>query len=266
MSSQGFSVELDRVGNGVGLLRFRDEGRQNQLCWAAVEALLEAVNSCSDQDIRVLVLSSDNPGHWFEHAWLADIEATMAGEPAIGDGAAWFGLMNALGKGPTVTIAAVNGDTCGGGCEVGWACDLRVAERQARFAQPEVRLGITPGVGGASRLSKLVGRSLAGEMVFGGQWTSAERIYQVGGINRLVETDEAREHAIEWARQLAMLPAEALRACKQVLAQTEELPLQEALMAEQSQFQATAMTDEARALMSAQQRYYDEGGTTDQSF
>jgi enoyl-CoA hydratase/carnithine racemase len=267
MNQHGFELHLDIPSEGVGLIRFRDEERQNQLCWALIEALAEMLENCAEQGVKVVVLSSDNPGHWFEHAWLSDIHATFSGQgEATGDGGAWFGLMKLLAKGPLVTIAAINGDTCGGGAEVGWACDLRVAERQARFSQPEVRLGITPGVGGASRLSKLAGRTLATEMVLGGDWTSAERIHQVGAVNHVVEEGQARQFALDWATRIAAMPANALRACKQVLAETEELPLQEALAVEQSHLQATAQTEEALSLMQAQQQYYNNGGTTSESF
>ena len=266
MSEHGFELTTDLPAEGVALIRFRDVQRQNQLCWATIEALANILDGLPAQGVRVVVLTSDNPGHWFEHAWLSDINATIAGEETTGDGAAWFRLMNLLSKGPLVSIAAINGNTCGGGCEVGWACDLRVAEKQARFAQPEIRLGITPGVGGASRLSKLVGRTLASEMVLEGSWTSAERIYQVGGLNHVVEEGAARQYALDWASRIAAMPATALVACKQVLAETEELPLQESLMMEQAKFQGTAATDEGRQLMRDQQAYYDQGGSTEKSF
>jgi enoyl-CoA hydratase/carnithine racemase len=266
MNEHGFELALEAGGEGVGLIRFRDDGRQNQLCWALIENLADLLADCPAQGIRVVVLASDNPGHWLEHAWLSDINAMMQGRDTTGDGGAWFRLIHLLAKPPLITIAAISGDTCGGGCELGWACDLRVAERQARFAQPEIRLGITPGVGGASRLAKLVGRNLASEMVLGGSWTSAERLYQVGGVNRLVDEGQSRSVALDWAAQIARMPAGALAACKGVLAETEELPLSQAMAMEQGQFMATAQTGEAQQLMEQQQQFYDAGGTTDASF
>ena len=266
MSTADFSLTLEQPAAGVGLIRFADSSRANQLCWATVNALAEALTKCVDDGLRVAVLASDSAGHWFEHAWLVDLLAGLDGEDTTGEGVGWFRALNALSKGPLVTIAAVTGDTCGGGCELGWACDLRVVERQARFAQPEVRMGIPPGVGGVSRLSKLVGRSLAGEMVLDGGWTSAERLYHAGAINRLVETGEGLDTALAWAAELAQRPAQALAACKQILAEGEELPLSEAVMNEQRVFQTVAIGDEARRLMAEQQAYYNGGGTTSDSF
>jgi enoyl-CoA hydratase/carnithine racemase len=266
MNAQDFSLELTEVGVGVGLITFSDPGRQNQICWAAATRLADLLEQCAQQELRVVVLASGLEGHWFEHAWLRDLEAGMAGEETTGDGLGWFRTINALSRSPLVSIAAISGDTCGGGCEIGWACDLRVAENQARFAQPEVLLGIPPGLGGASRLNTLAGRSLASEMVLDGGWTSAERLYQVGAVNKLVDQGQAVATALAWADKLAGQDAAALAACKQILSDTQELSLQDALKNEQSIFQGVAVQDSARELMRNQQRYYDQGGTTSESF
>jgi enoyl-CoA hydratase/carnithine racemase len=250
----------------VALIRFADPGRRNQLCWAAVNELADQLEECAAQGARVVVLASDLEGHWFEHAWLQDLEAGLAGTETTGDGLGWFRTVNVLSKSSLVSIAAISGDTCGGGCELGWACDLRVAEKQARFAQPEVRLGIPPGIGGASRLCSLVGRSLASEMVLGGAWTDAGRLYQAGAVNRLVNTGEALAETLAWAGELAAQPPAALSACKQVLSDAQDLSLSDALRNEQAMLQATASQESARALMRRQQRFYDQGGTTSESF
>jgi len=260
MSDPDFQISLEKVDAGVGLLRFADPDRQNQLCWAAVEALAELLQSCPQRDIRIVVISSALPGHWLEHAWLRDLQAMLEGEPATGGGLGWFNAIKALSGPPLVSIAAINGNTCGGGCELGWACDLRVAETQAMFAQPEVHIGITPGLGGISRLNTLVGRGLASEMAFSGHWVSAARLHQAGAVNRLVETGGAEQEALNWARQLAALPADALRLCKQTMADCQELPLQEALVREQETFQVSAQP--ALAEIRRQQQRYDAGETT----
>lgn len=264
MTQRDFHMSLESASAGVGLIRFADVQRQNQLCWAAVARLADLLDDCVQQQLRVVVIASDLPGHWLEHAWLRDLDAGLDGKPVSGDPLGWFRAVNGLSKPPLVTIAAITGNTCGGGCELGWACDLRVAEIQAQFAQPEIRIGITPGLGGISRLSTLVGRSLAGEMVLSGEWVEAQRVYQAGAINRLVGSGEGLAESLRWAAQLAQLPAAALAYCKQTLADCQELPLQQALQSEQQTFQAS--TVEARELLRAQQAYYDSGGTTAKAF
>ena len=257
-------ISLEHPADGVGLLRFADPARQNQLCWKAVDTLAQLLDDCVAQGVRVVVLASDLPGHWLEHAWLGDLIAGLEGREATSDGAGWHHCIDRLSRGPLISIAAVSGDTCGGGCEIGWACDLRIAERQARFSQPEVRLGITPGLGGISRVNALLGRTLAGEMVLKGEWISAERIHTAGGINRLVEAGEALPAALAWAQDIAQMPVQALKQCKQVLAGAQELPLEKSLQKEQETIQATAAS--AHELMKKQQSYYDEGGTTAAAF
>ncbi len=257
-------MHLETPSEGVGLIRFSDESRQNQLCWAAVGQLADHLDACVEQGIRVVVLASDNPGHWFEHAWLGDLCAGLEGEPTTGEGVAWFRAVNRLAKPPLVSIAAISGNTCGGGCEIGWSCDLRIAERQALFAQPEIRLGITPGMGGVARLDKLLGRTLASEMVLRGEWVEAERIHAAGGVNRLVDRGQALDHALAWAEELAAMPAAALAYCKQTLSDSQELFLQDALVREQATFQLSAVDSVSK--MKAQQAFYDAGGTTRESF
>jgi enoyl-CoA hydratase/carnithine racemase len=260
------TIRLEEARPGVGLIRFADPERNNNVCWATANQLAEALEACVERGFRVAVLASDLPGHWFEHAWLTDLLAGIDGEPTTAEGEGWFRALEALSRGPLVTIAAITGDTCGGGCELGWACDLRVAERQARFSQPEVRLGIPPGVGGVSRLASLVGRSLAGEMVFDGGWVAAERLHAAGAINRLVEQGQGLESALSWAAEMAGRPPAALAACKRILAEAQELPLTEAVMNEQRIFWTVAPGEEARRLMAEQQAAYDRGESIGDAF
>lgn len=264
MNEYGFDMMLETPSAGVGLIRFKDEGRQNQLCWAAVSQLADYLDECVSRDLSVVVLASDNPGHWLEHAWLGDLCAGMEGKPTTGEGLGWVRCVNALSKPPLVSIAAISGNTCGGGCEIGWSCDLRVAEQTALFAQPEVRLGITPGMGGVARLEKLVGRTLASEMVLSGEWVESERLYRAGAINKLVGPGEALDVSLAWASEIAAMPAATLHYCKQSLADVQELHLQPSLIKEQETFQLSAV--DALQRMKQQQTFYDAGGTTAESF
>lgn len=142
---------------------------------------------------------------------------------------------------------------------MGWACDLRVADETARFAQMEILAGLTPGLGGIARLSRLIGRTATAEIVLDGARISAQRLHALGAINRVVGQGRALPVAIAWARRLAERPAEALALAKRVLSESEELPLSESLDNEQKRFQKIASSPEALDLMSEIQAQYDAG-------
>ncbi len=99
-------------------------------------------------------------------------------------GQAILDAIETLGK---PVIAAVNGFALGGGCEVALACTLRFASKNAKFGQPEVNLGLIPGYGGSQRLSRLVGKGRAFEILLTGDMISADEAYRIGLVNRVVE-------------------------------------------------------------------------------
>ena len=101
-------------------------------------------------------------------------------------------------------IAAVNGFALGGGCELAMACDIRIAGNKAKFGQPEVGLGIMTGFGGSQRLARLVGTGIAKEILFTGDLINAERAYEIGLVNRVVDSTEVLEEAKKW-RKLSLL-------------------------------------------------------------
>ena len=100
-------------------------------------------------------------------------------------------------------IAAVNGFALGGGCELALACDLRIASSKAKFGQPEVGLGITPGFGGTQRLSRLIGSSNAKLLIYTGNIIDANEAYRMGLVNSVVEPDLLISTAEELASNIA---------------------------------------------------------------
>jgi enoyl-CoA hydratase/carnithine racemase len=157
-----------------------------------------------------------------------------------------------------VSIAAISGNTSGGGAELGWACDIRIAEEQARFAQPEVEMGLTTGIGGCSRLARLAGRATATDMVLTGDPVSARRLYDLGAISRLVPGGRALDSALQLAESLSGKSPAAVAGLKRILTDATDLPLAEALKHEQSVFQSVVATGEAIAGMQRVQSGYDE--------
>lgn len=244
-------------GDSIAVLSFSDPPRYNQLCWAAIDALAAQLRHCREAGARVVILASGLQGHWLQHAWLRDLSNGVQGREQTGAGAGWFTSLDELAHESVISIAAISGDCSGGGAELGWACDLRIAEAQAHFSQPEIAMGLTTGIGGTSRLARLAGRTTATEMVLSGKPVSAQRLYELGAINRVVAAGQALPAALEQAAELAARPPAALVGLKRILSMNDSLPLAEALRYEQDVFQSIVVTDRAIAGMEAAQNRYD---------
>ncbi|MEP5569322.1 MAG: enoyl-CoA hydratase/isomerase family protein [Halioglobus sp.] len=241
----------------VTILTFSDPLRQNQLCWAAIDELADELQAARERGGRAVILTSSLDQHWFEHAWLEDLIAGLEGRDCTGIGDGWFRALAELSHEAVVSIAAINGDASGGGAELAWACDFRIAERQARFAQIEVNAGLTTGIGGCSRLSRLVGLTAATEMALLGDAFEAARLFELGALSRVVEKGLALTSSEELAQRVTSKPAAALQGLKRILRGAENLPLEQALAFEQETFQQVVAGEEALASMKQRQAQYD---------
>lgn len=112
------------------------------------------------------------------------------------------------------TIAAVNGFALGGGCELAMCCDFRIASTKAKFGQPEVTLGITPGFGGTQRLARLVGAGIAKQLLFTGETIDAAEALRIGLVNRIVEPPQLMEVVKTIANRIRSNSPLAVRFCK----------------------------------------------------
>jgi enoyl-CoA hydratase/carnithine racemase len=262
----GAAVEIEWPAEGVALVTVFERETANHLTSCKTVSELADILEGSAASARVVVLASGTPGHWLQHAYLADIRNLVEGKPATGNPAGWFRSLTALSRGPAVTIAAIAGDTSGGGCELGWACDLRVAEEQARFSQPEVIIGVGTGIGGTSRLMRLIGRTATAEIVLTGLPITARRLYELGGLNRLVGRGEAVGAALELARHIASLPPVAVAGMKKMLTEDEDLTLSAALENDQAISQTLFANADSMANMARIQARFDAGETIDEVY
>lgn len=115
------------------------------------------------------------------------------------------------------TIAAVNGFAFGGGNELAMSCDIRLASTKAKFGQPEVGLGITPGFGGTQRLSRLVGLGRAMELILTGKTIDAAKALEIGLVNEVFEPEALMSAALEWANSIAAQAQIAVQQSKQCI-------------------------------------------------
>jgi enoyl-CoA hydratase len=159
--------------------------------------------------------------------------------------------------GPTETImrcrkpilAAVAGYCLGGGCELAMACDLIIAADTAKFGQPEVNLGVMPGLGGTQRLTRFVGKSKAMEMCLTGRFMDAAEAERSGLVSRIVPARELAREAHETAMKIAEKSPLTVRAIKEAVNRSYETTLREGLLFERRLFHALfASEDQAEGM------------------
>jgi enoyl-CoA hydratase len=126
-------------------------------------------------------------------------------------------------------IAATSGLTFGGGFELALACDLRIASDTAKFALPEINLGLIPGAGGTQRLTRIVGMGRSCEILFSGKSISAQRAYEMGIVNEVVTPEELIDKAMDMAKLFASKPAFAMKVLKNVVQTGIDTDLKSAL-------------------------------------
>ncbi|MCU4989624.1 enoyl-CoA hydratase-related protein [Bacillus cereus] len=143
-------------------------------------------------------------------------------------------------------IAAINGLALGGGFELALACDLRICSDQAKFAFPEVGLGIIPGGGGTQRLQKIVGQGIAKELLYFGDMFDSKRAFDLHIINKIVPAEELFEAAKEWAYKLAKKPPVALQMLKTAVNVGSNADLETGLIIESTCFGNAFATEDRK--------------------
>ena len=148
-------------------------------------------------------------------------------------------------------IAAVNGYALGGGCEIAMMCDMIIAGDNARFGQPEIKLGIIPGAGGTQRLPLAVGKAKAMDLLFTGRTIDAAEADRIGLVSRVVPAAEALGVALQVAAELSQLPVQALMMIKESVNRAYEGPLSEGLLFERRAIHSLFNTEDQKEGMSA---------------
>ena len=148
-------------------------------------------------------------------------------------------------------IAAVNGFALGGGCEVAMMADFIIASEKARFGQPEIKLGVVPGMGGSQRLTKAVGKSKAMDMFLTGRMMDAAEAERSGLVSRVVPHEELLDAALKAAAEIAAMPPLAAIANKELVNAAFETTLEHGLLHERRVFQITVATADKAEGMSA---------------
>lgn len=227
-------VLLDFPADGVAVVRINRPEAKNALNSAVRHQLAEHFRDLARrEDIRAIVLTG---GEQFFVAG-ADIREFATASPMEMYGRHTELLWDPIARCPKPVIAAVNGFALGGGCELAMHCDIIVAGESARFAQPEVKLGLMPGAGGTQRLVRAVGKFQAMRIALTGCMVKAPEALAIGMVSEVVADDQTLTRALELASEIAALPAIAVQQIKEVMLAGADLPLDSALALERKAFQ-----------------------------
>lgn len=200
-----------------------------------------------DNDVRAIVIS----GNERAFAAGADIKQ-MAGRTAMDmlkiD---QFSTWDSMRKTKKPLIAAVSGFALGGGCELAMICDIIIASETAQFGQPEINIGIMPGAGGTQRLTRIIGKNKAMELVLTGTFISAEQAHYYGLVNKIVPVEFYLQEAIKMAALIAEKSPIAVQLAKESVLRAYEMPLQEALYFERKNFYMLFASEDQKEGMAA---------------
>jgi enoyl-CoA hydratase len=163
----------------------------------------------------------------------------------------WFGAWSVLSDVRTPMIAAVSGYALGGGCELAMICDLIIAGDTAKFGQPEIKLGVIPGMGGSQRLTKAVGKYKAMDMVLTGRMIDAEEADRMGLVSRVVPADKLMDAAMDVANTIAGFSKPSTQVAKEAVNRALEISLAEGLHYERRVFHALFATEDQKEGMAA---------------
>jgi enoyl-CoA hydratase len=241
------NILVNREGN-IGIVQLNRPKVFNALSSGVMKELVNAFEELDrDQEIRVIILTGSD----LAFAAGADLGEMSQHTPVDLILSRRFELWDRIRKVSKPIIAAVSGYCLGGGNELAMNCDIIIASETATFGQPEVNVGIMPGAGGTQRLTRVVGKYKAMEMILTGKSISAEEAHRVGLVNRIVPAESLMEEAKKLAAEIASKPPISIRAAKEAVLRAQDTTLEVGLEFERKAFYMLFATEDAKEGMRA---------------
>jgi enoyl-CoA hydratase/carnithine racemase len=234
--------------------------KKNAIAWVTVNRpkVLNALNSATleelrtafsdiqdDASVRVAVLTGAGEKAFIAGADIAELatQGAVAAKQYTQRGQSVLDLIENLGK---PVIACINGFALGGGCEIALACTMRLASENARFGQPEVKLGLVPGLGGSQRLPRLVGKGVALQLVTTGEMITAEEAHRIGLVNEVTAPAALLPRAEAIAQKIIANAPLAVQFAMEAVSKGMEMPLAEGLYLEAVLFAVACATEDKK--------------------
>jgi enoyl-CoA hydratase/carnithine racemase len=220
----------------------------NTPTWADLRAAFE--DARDDEAVRGVILTGAGDKAFIAGADVSELAHVTAlqAEQSSRFGQEVLDLIENLGK---PVVAAINGFALGGGCETAMACTIRIAVENAKFGQPEVKLGLVPGGGGTQRLPRIVGKGRALQLILSGEMITAQEAYRIGLVNEVVPTADLINRAETILKQIASNAPLAIKFALDAANKGMELSQSEGLLLEASYFGLCASTEDKQEGTSA---------------
>src|SRR5262245_58861111 len=245
MSTETIVVE---TRGRVGIIRLNRPQALNALNIALKSELLAAAEALdADAGIGCIVLTGS------DKAFAAGADIKEMADKSYTDifGADYAAEWERLTRLRKPIIAAVAGFALGGGCELAMMCDLIIAADTARFGQPEIKLGVIPGMGGSQRLTRVVGKAKAMDLILTGRMMDAAEAERSGLVARVVPAASLLDEAMKIAETIAAMSLPSVMTAKEAVNRAFEAPLAEGLRFERRVFQALFATHDQKEGMAA---------------
>jgi enoyl-CoA hydratase len=245
MSYQNILVETK---GRVGIIRFNRPQALNALNAALIRELIAAVDSFDvDSNIGCILITGNEKAF----AAGADIKE-MADKSYMEAFLKNFGANeDAIARARKPTVAAVAGFALGGGCEYAMQCDVIIAADNAKFGQPEIKIGVIPGYGGTQRLTHAIGKAKAMEMILTGRMMDAAEAERAGLVARVVPLANLMDEAMKVAETIALMSLPSVMSAKEAVNRAFEVSLADGVLFERRVFQALFATDDQKEGMKA---------------
>ena len=244
-----YETIIVEVEDHVALITLNRPDALNALNDQLLKELAQALQEAQANDkVRCVVLTGS------DKAFAAGADIKMMSEKSFADVFTedLFGPEpDAIGRIRKPIIAAVSGYALGGGCELAMMCDFIIAADSAKFGQPEINLGVIPGLGGTQRLTRYVGKSKAMDMNLTGRFMDAEEAERAGLVSRIVPAKKLMEETMSAAQKIAEKSRISVMAAKEAVNRSFETTLREGLLFERRVFHSLFATDDQKEGMSA---------------
>lgn len=202
------------VENGIATIAINRPKALNALNLATLTELKDVVEKIAvDKAVQVVVITGAGEKSFVAGADIVEMSTKNAVEGRVW-GQVGQNIFTEIENLPQPVIAAVNGFALGGGCELACACDIRYASENAKFGQPEVGLGITPGFGGTQRLTRVVGRGHAKELIYTANIIDAQEALRIGLVNKVVPQAELMDAVMKVAKTITKKAPVAVQLAK----------------------------------------------------